>query len=159
RVWEREGSVVGAFGVPRPTHLAFASACELLVVSDRRRILRFDPAGAPLRALEVTLPEDATIYALAAAPDGAVWIALSDRDGRLTLRRRPCNGDWLDASLDDLRETFANTGLAEVGTDTFCLTRPSGERRAETCCFNWYGRPAASPAAPQLATIFAQQGQ
>ncbi len=159
RIWTRDGALVGVAQLPEPTHLAFRSACELLAVSRRRRIVRLDPAGVPFGVLDMSLPTGDLIEASAASSDGSVWVLVREADGRGVLRRRACDGGWRDASLAELREALADTGLTLVAPDGFCLRRPPGDRNAETCCFTWYGRAAAVSRPPEPANVFALRGQ
>jgi phage tail-like protein len=159
RVLTRAGALVGLFSVQTPTHLVFASPCELIVVSDRRRVERFDPSGPRLGEIDVALPAGSSIEAVAAASDGAFWILVADAYGKLSLERRACTGAWADASLDDLRGAFTPTGLVVVLCDGFCILRSPRDRNAQRCCFSWFGRPAPAPVAPPPSNVFVPQGQ
>ncbi len=158
RVWERTGALVGIISVPDPTHLAFVSPCDLIVVTGGSRVLRFDPAGVALGSI----PFDADageIETIGGAADGTLWVLLHADDGPWTLRRRSCNGRWGDASLADLREAFSDTGLTVVAPEGFCIRRNPRDRNTETCCFTWFGRPSVAPPSHDTRAMFATQGQ
>jgi phage tail-like protein len=158
-VWSRSGARVGVISVPAPTALASASPCEILVVSARRRILRFDPAGQPLGEIPTVLPAGVEIRAIAVAGDGSLWVVVAEGDGRVALYRRGCDCQWTGASLAELRDALPNTGLTVVTPNVFCLRRRPRSRNSERCCYNWFGRPADAPTAATSTDVFARQGQ
>jgi phage tail-like protein len=58
-----------------------------------------------------------------------------------------------------LHEAFLDTGLTLVQDDGFCLRRPADDPNSETCCFNFFGRPAVVPPSHPPPNVFAQKGQ
>ena len=159
RVWSREGRIEGVIHVEQPTYLAFVSRRELLVVSRRRTIFRFDPAGPALGRIIPPRELRNGIEAIAGAADGSLWIVRSTNTGALTLHVRDCEGHWRAGTINALHEAFAANGLVTVTPGGFCLMRSPRDRHAERCCFTWYGRPTAPPPPPPPTATYERRGQ
>ena len=159
RIYSRSGPLIGALALPSPTHLAFVSSRELLVVSGGRHIHRVDPSSVRLSRVPVPLADDARITSMGVSGDRAIWIVVDASAGGRQLRRWQEGRGWSDASLAELRAAFADTGLVLVAGDGFAVRRPPRDPRGEICVVSWYGRPA-DVAPPVISPdLFIRQGQ
>ncbi len=159
RVWTRAGHPVGNFAVPEATDLAFASPCELLVVSEYTSILRYDPAGAYLGKLALALPKGFRIEAIEVSADGAVWLLVRDSIGSLGVWTVPCHAEARVEGLKALRDSLPDTGLRRIASEGFCIIRRASERSFPTVCFSWYGRSIPAPPTPPAPPQYARKGQ
>jgi phage tail-like protein len=144
-VWSNGGRVPRA-SVPfdRPGPLVFAPTGQLLVaVAGTATVRRLSPSGDDLGTSRIGARGE--IVALAVARDCAVWAALRRPDGSVRLYRAPhAGGRFALASLDRARADLADSGVALLTPEGFCI---SDARRAGPPirrCYDWCGQPLAS---------------
>ena len=146
---------------PAPGPLAFDPYGELLVTSaNSLRIARFGPDGAARGYLKAALPAQGTVVIIAVDSKARVWVVL-EQSGSWLLLRASRDGDRFEpASVADLQNAFAATGLVTASNAGFCFDEDTRRGLRVTTCYSWYGRPlkqgeVVPPQPPQRHT----QGQ
>ncbi len=132
------------FGCETVSAMAFTPAQILLVAAaGQRRLLRFDPAGAPLPPFAAMLPEDGgSIMRMAVSVDETVWLATpAGAAGVFKLWKAGLtDACFEEATLMELARALPALGLAAVSDDGFCITRASADGSVKRCCYSRFGR-------------------
>jgi phage tail-like protein len=161
-IWFPAGTrIFVEINTPTPGPLAFDPCGELLVTSaNSPRIARFGPDGGLRGYLKAMLPAQGTVVIIAVDSKRRVWVVLEESGSWLLKRASRDEDQFEQASVVELQNAFAATGLVTAFSAGFCFDEDTRRGLGVTTCYSWYGRPlkegaVVPPQPPQRQT----QGQ
>jgi phage tail-like protein len=140
-VWERSGAKLAAeIIVKNPGPMAFTPQGELLITSPgSSQVARYGPDGARRGFFNAALPGN--VDRIAVDRVSRVWIVTGDQEDHWKLwRANEQDASFQEATVEELRNSFAPTGLSAAAAAGFCFQESAADGSPVTSCFSWYGR-------------------
>jgi phage tail-like protein len=138
-VWAEDGMrQLADIAIAAPGPLTFNQRGELFVTSANSPLIaRYDAGGRSRGSFAAPLPSG-SVFAIAVDSNDCVWV-VTQQNGSWTLWSAAPGYKFVPATISQLQNAFAPTGLVNASPEGFCFNQDTRRGLGTTTCFNWYG--------------------
>jgi phage tail-like protein len=146
RVWAEHGMrPLAEIAIAAPGPLACNQRGEFFVTSANSPLIaRYDAGGSSRGSFAAALPSG-SVLAIAVDSNDDVWVVMQ-QSGSWTLWSAGPRDPFVPATISQLQNAFAPTGLVAASPDGFGFNEDTRRGLGTTTGFNWYGRPLQAAA-------------